>query len=415
MEALPDEAPEESLEPKNTDKPPMDSHRDGQQNQGKGKAEDQTNDRIPAQALQLFSESNTDGQADYKAFDDTLHGTADQVDFRAARNANVAHQRAPDGTDQEWSEQSHKKAFSQAGYVESEQKAAEQRDHIMTHHSEQRFSDQFDSRLSGLVHQKTSKRTDYRLPDQDDHTPSMEFQYKLYEQDEQLDEDQAVDEAHSSADYLTAEEIHGGDFKKHDYFMDKEENYMKEFLAGYTTHNYFDSRIATQFGDTEDVREVDSCTFEDSQMNRKTSNISVSSETDTQSTTDLKKLESLESRFTRGLQIKKQAFPQLFPSILTKFDRITNQEKTEATEIKSGDVSEHQGMSLHEYPQTSGKRFPPIVYEDPYQVSLRYMEKHNILQVFQKITENLVYEKPEDPLRFMLYQLHQTKRKADRY
>ncbi|XP_042563162.1 testis-specific expressed protein 55-like isoform X2 [Clupea harengus] len=44
-------------------------------------------------------------------------------------------------------------------------------------------------------------------------------------------------------------------------------------------------------------------------------------------------------------------------------------------------------------------------FTDPYENAVRYMEKHNILQMFQEIAEKLVFDRPRDPLQAMLEQV----------
>ncbi|XP_016360814.1 uncharacterized protein C3orf30-like, partial [Sinocyclocheilus anshuiensis] len=48
---------------------------------------------------------------------------------------------------------------------------------------------------------------------------------------------------------------------------------------------------------------------------------------------------------------------------------------------------------------------PSSVFTEPYARAINYMETHNILQIFQDITEKLVFDRPGDPLQFMLEQV----------
>ncbi|XP_038072345.1 uncharacterized protein LOC119740928 [Patiria miniata] len=50
------------------------------------------------------------------------------------------------------------------------------------------------------------------------------------------------------------------------------------------------------------------------------------------------------------------------------------------------------------------KYVPPL--QDPYSRSVKYMEKHNIMQIFQHLTAEIVYHKPTDPLQHMLEELN---------
>ncbi|XP_060068447.1 testis-specific expressed protein 55-like [Ylistrum balloti] len=40
--------------------------------------------------------------------------------------------------------------------------------------------------------------------------------------------------------------------------------------------------------------------------------------------------------------------------------------------------------------------------QDPYGKAIKYLEQHNILQLFQSLTTNIVYRKPDDPLAYMM-------------
>ncbi|XP_045358071.1 testis-specific expressed protein 55 isoform X7 [Leopardus geoffroyi] len=407
------EAPPESLGPESTAKSPDDSRTDNQednwQNQHEEEVDDQNDHRRAEQAAQRVS-----GQTDHKVYEPTGGQTSDQADLRTYNRADVAQGGAFDQDDQRMYEKTSGQAHhdSQMSLLR-EQRTSLQIERRMSSQAEQRTSEQIDSRLCGLVKRRTSEQIGYIPPNQVDSRTSIKTHHEVCEEAIELAEQQTADQAESNTNHLTVDKTDSSDYYKVDHLMD-EENYPREdYLADYGAPGQYDDGIFTQSGGNKESKEaefrVEPCKFEARGIDQDSS--PVSTETDTESVTDLQAFDSFNTRFTSNFQAKDQAYSQRFPCISSKLDHTISQEKTKATETKPGifllqdDIPEYQeGKRPLGYSQTSRRQFPPIVYEDPYQVALRYMERHHILQIFQQITENLVYEKPEDPLSFMLYQ-----------
>ncbi|XP_049484176.1 testis-specific expressed protein 55 isoform X8 [Panthera uncia] len=343
------------------------------------------------------AEGRADGQIDRRMSNQTEGSSSEQIDSRVS---NQSDQRTSEQIDHRLS-------------VSSEPRASGQIDHRMSSQAERRTSEQIDSRLCGLVKRRTSEPIGYIPSNQVDSRTSIKTHHEVCEEAIELAEQQTADQAENNADHLTVDKTDSSDYYKVDHLMD-EENYPREdYLADYGAPGQYDDRIFTQSGDNKESKEaefrVEPCKFEARGIDQDSS--PVSTETDTGSVTNLQAFDSFNTRCTSNFQAKDQAYSQRFPCISSKLDYTIGQEKTKAIETKPGifllqdDIPEYQeGKRPLGYSQTSRRQFPPIVYEDPYQVALRYMEKHHILQIFQQITENLVYEKPEDPLSFMLYQ-----------
>uniref|UniRef100_A0A2K6SCR0 Testis expressed 55 n=1 Tax=Saimiri boliviensis boliviensis TaxID=39432 RepID=A0A2K6SCR0_SAIBB len=288
--------------------------------------------------------------------------------------------------------------------IPSDQRPSVQIDRRMSGKVERRTSVKIHHRSAGLADQGTSEQTDVRLYGLADHKTSMKTHHQVYGQATQIDEHQAIDQAHSNADQFPVDNPDYSETYQIDHLADRQTNHKVQ-LSYYGTRGQSEGRTFPLLGNGKEHKETDcrvqSCKFENSQVDPKSK---LSAEMETQHATTIPACNPVDARFTSNFQAKDQAHFQRLPSITSKLNYSSSQEKAQALVTKSDEFSETERRKSHRISNQAYRRFPSIVYEDPYQVSLQYMEKHHILQIFQ-ITENLVYEKPEDPLNFMLCQV----------
>ncbi|GFN97685.1 EF-hand calcium-binding domain-containing protein 10 [Plakobranchus ocellatus] len=52
--------------------------------------------------------------------------------------------------------------------------------------------------------------------------------------------------------------------------------------------------------------------------------------------------------------------------------------------------------------------------EDPYNKAISYLERHNILQLFQHLTSDVIFHRPDDPLDYLIKEVQQMKEQRDK-
>ncbi|XP_023372070.1 uncharacterized protein C3orf30 homolog [Otolemur garnettii] len=431
MEEPPKEARGEYREPESTDVPSAADYTDGQgeddqKNQAEGEAHDQTDYRIAGESASKVSdqaEANTVGQADDKVSERHGLNTSGQAEHSGSNLVNVADLTArdlageeaaeqeqiednkvlpkgetPEETERRWSILSDRKTSLQTDHLMSteddrldyeQSRPSEWTDGMLSLPSDQRASEQLDHRIQ--AEKRTHEQIDYRLSGLVGQKPNTRYQPPQLPagQDDQLP---------VKTDSSDSDEIH--------HLLDKQDYQKDEYPS--------DDDMLGQTEDSED-KGADSTELpfhsEDSQIDL---NFKLSDEVENEieRTSRSQAYHPANAKITSNVQAD-QNLTQESLSTSSKEDNITNQENTQA--IESSPVKPphfEQEKSSHIHDQSYKKGFPPVVYEDPYEVSLQYMEKHRILQIFQQITENLVYAKPEDPLYFMLCQVWNRSKKA---
>ncbi|KAF6122123.1 testis expressed 55 [Phyllostomus discolor] len=361
---------------------------------------EQTDNQMPA-----LYEQRTPEHIDRRLSGQAERRTSEQIDRRLSSQAA---RRTSDQIDRRMSSQAERRTSDQVDRrmsSQAERRTSDQVDRRMSGQADQRTSEQMDSRLSGLVERKTFEQVDKILPQQTVYKTSVKTHHKVHDQVTELAEHKVADPADSSTHHPRVDKHDYSESDEVDHIMNEEDN-IKDNLFDYgkSDHQY-DDRIFTSKKDKEADFKVEPYKFNVSQTDL--SDSKVLDVTDSETTNFLQAFNSLETKIIGHLQAKSRDYSPRFPTISTQLDYTVSQDKSQ-------DISEYQERrSSHAHKKAHRKRFPSIVYQDPYQVSLQYMEKHHILQIFQQITENLVYERPEDPLSFMLYQVQEMIKNRD--
>ncbi|KAM4888603.1 testis-specific expressed protein 55 isoform 2-T2 [Thomomys bottae] len=297
-------------------------------------------------------------------------------------------------TRQKLSKETERKNTQQAEWKFSSQteiRTSQTTDHKISQPSERRASEKSSGKLPSSDG-RGSAQTDYRFP-----SLSGQGTSRLSGKTDQVNRRTGA----STDDTEFRGEQSAGPFipdmdeeRENDIF---EEDAREDYTPPYNeAFSQLEDQIFTELVGGEQYFRIEPCKFEDSSSNVK-DQLSVSTEVEIESTMVLPTYRPIDVASHSAYQVQGQVISHKLPTISSKAAYLPSQEGVQTTQ---GDFSGgvFDASSFQDY-----GRFPSIVYEDPYQIALQYMEKHRILQIFQ-ITENLVYEKPDDPLLFMLYQ-----------
>ncbi|KAH9489097.1 Testis-specific expressed protein 55 [Bulinus truncatus] len=53
--------------------------------------------------------------------------------------------------------------------------------------------------------------------------------------------------------------------------------------------------------------------------------------------------------------------------------------------------------------------------DDPYNKAISYLEKHNIIQLFQTLTTEVIYHRPNDPLEYLIKEVQRLQQESENH